>query len=390
MRMLRMRSIVLAGVLLAAATASLEPAQGADGRPVRVAAGVTPADEIVGERPIELVRANRKPKRTPLVNFDSLEGWSVECLDGAHAQLYPSNEQRVWKSKTAKLIYRGTDESSTVILRPPAPLPIARQFDCVNLWLYGNNWGYSPDPKTPQVQVFLLVTDEAGQEHDIWLSQVKWRDWWQVHQRIDAETNDRLGANSELTGIKVTRCGNAEDRVLFFEDLALYQESLAPLRFAPRPKRGIDPFPDQSPGANTGPGRLPFPTREQTILPANFESRFSNQVTEQPDGSFRFSYRGADALLEYVLYPGQTDLGRVEVFLAGHRIATGLVGAGLQWEQSREQVQLTSASLQDGVVRLVWNSGAESHLRLWQKSLVVDFFCTGGKRRNSTTERSPG
>ena len=37
-----------------------------------------PVGEAPGDRPYEMVRAGRKPPHTPLVNFDSLEGWQVE------------------------------------------------------------------------------------------------------------------------------------------------------------------------------------------------------------------------------------------------------------------------------------------------------------------------
>jgi hypothetical protein len=369
------------GTLLAAAADSVEAATDGVGASLRIAATTAPADEIIGRQPDEIVRANRKPKRSPLVEFDSLEGWSVECLGGATAKLYSSREQRVWDSKTAKLTCRGMREKGTLIVRPSAPIPIDAPFDCVNLWLHGDKWVYSREPSAPKLHVSLLVADGAGREHEIPLTRVRWMFWWLVHHRFDAKMINQLGPQSRFTGLKVTGSANADDRVLFFEDLAFYREKLAPLEFAPRPKRGIDPFPGQSPGANTGRGRLPFPTREQTILPTNLEARYSNQVTGQPDGSFRFVYRGLDALLEYVLYPGQADLGRVDVILNGDHVATGLVGAGLEWETPPEQPRLVQATLNEGVVRLVWDSGAESHLRLWQKSLVVDFFCPGGNAK---------
>lgn len=338
-----------------------------------------PADEDVGERPYEMVWANRQPDREPLVNFDSLDGWYLECLASTWARLHPSLEQRVWDSKTAKLTYRGTSEKSTVIIRPPAPIPIETDFDCVNLWLYGNNWGWARDPSTPRVTLYLLASDAEGVEHEVQLERVRWKEWWLVHRKFDSDTIERLVPGGKLTGLKITGCANTEDRALFFEDLVMYKESLAPLSFEPRPRRGIDPFPGQSPGANTGPGRLPFPTREETILPTNVERRFRNKVTENDDGSFRFIYRGKDAQLEYILHPGQKDLGWVEVLLNGTRVAIGLVGAGVELEEPSDTTRLAEAALQDGVVRLAWTNGVESHLRIWQKSLVVDFFCPGGK-----------
>ena len=42
-----------------------------------------PPDETPGARSYEMVWADRKPPRTPLVDFDSLQGWTLECRDGA-------------------------------------------------------------------------------------------------------------------------------------------------------------------------------------------------------------------------------------------------------------------------------------------------------------------
>ena len=73
----------------------------------------------IGERPYEMVRAGRKPVREPLVGFDSLEGWVLECESGATGRLIASRKQQLWDSPVAELVYRGSSEASRVTLRPP-------------------------------------------------------------------------------------------------------------------------------------------------------------------------------------------------------------------------------------------------------------------------------
>ncbi|MFH1739479.1 MAG: hypothetical protein ABIH23_10775 [bacterium] len=367
---------VLIPVLLILAASTLT--WGAAEEPVVYPAIPKPENEETGQRPYEMVQANRAPIRKPTIDFDSLEGWTVECFKGAQARLHPSSEQRVWDSNTGKLTYKGDSEESYFVLRPPSPVPLGQDVECVNVWVYGNNIGWAPDPSTPQVHIFLLASDKENREYQIELTRVNWKEWWLVHRKIDTEAAKQLVPGGKFTGIQITGCANKEDRTLFFEDLIVYKEDLKPLSFDPRPKRGIDPFPGQSPGANVGPGRLPFPTREETILPANLERRFRNKVTENDDGSFQFTYRGKDAELKYVLHPGQRDLGCVEVFLNGSPVAVGLAGAGVTLETPPDSTRLSEAVLKDGIVRLVWTNGVESHLRIQQKSLVVDFFCSGG------------
>ena len=349
-----------------------------------------PLDEKTGFRPYEMVWADRKPARPPLVNFNDLSGWTAECSGGADARLYPSYEQHVWNSPTAKLTYRGVDKNSTVTLRPPSPIPIPDGSDSITMWMHGNNWSWVPDPSTPQVTIGILVKDGDGQEHDVRLTRVRWKEWWLPHRKMDPSTVQDFQSGASFSGIRITNCANTENRDLFFENLTFYKESLQPIAFKPRPKRGIDPFPGQSPGPNIGPGRLPFPTREETILPSNQESRFENKVSENDDGTFRFSYKGDDAELEYVLHPGQKRLGWVDVVLNGEKVMTGLVGAGVELEESESFWRLLDASVEDDTVRLRWNHDTESHFRIWQKSLVVDVFCRGGNAKRLDYGRITG
>ncbi len=376
--------------------AALIPVLGAESASVTVrAAKPMPGDEAPGARPYEMVWADRKPPHTPLVNFDSLEGWQVECADGAVADLVGSQRQRVWESPVARLVYRGTSNKSTVVLRPPAPISIPDGVSATTVWVYGNNWSWAPDPGTPRTTVSLLVLDKNNEAHTLDLAQVGWKEWWLVHKVLPSNLLDKRPLR--LAGIRITGGSNKEDRELFFEDLVFFQESLAPLSFEPRPKRGVDPFPGQSPGANTGAGRLPFPTREETILPDNLTADFSTTL-EQAGDAWRFTYKDANTQLEYEIKPGERFWQPVIVRLNGNIIAKAMTEAGLKFlaepadarliqvrsvpvraseeNASRRHYEQLTASWRTTV------NGAEvviqSTVRLWQKSLVVDCICTGG------------
>ena len=58
-----------------------------------------------------------------------------------------------------------------------------------------------------------------------------------------------LKDGAALEGIEVAGGRNTENRALYFDNLAFYQEGLPPLKFEPRPARPFDPFP----GRNAGP-----------------------------------------------------------------------------------------------------------------------------------------
>ena len=86
---------------------------GAESNSVTIhAAKPAPPDETPGPRPYEMVRAARKPPHVPLIDFDSLDGWQVECAEGAVADLIGSQKQRVWESPVGRLVYplRGRTE----------------------------------------------------------------------------------------------------------------------------------------------------------------------------------------------------------------------------------------------------------------------------------------
>ena len=109
-----------------------------------------------------MVWANRTTDvRPPLVDFENLDGWTVACVD-AEASFQRSRQQQLWGQYVGALVYRGTGKKPTVVLKPPKPIPVSGPFNCVNLWVYGNNWSYGPDPKTPPVEIAVLLRGRNG------------------------------------------------------------------------------------------------------------------------------------------------------------------------------------------------------------------------------------
>ncbi len=229
----------------------------------------TNGSHTVGKRPYELDWANRvEDACPPLVDFEDVRGWRVECKD-AEAKFEQTREQQIWGEHVGKLSYRGTGAAPEVRVLPPNPIVISRPFDAVTLWCYGNNWGWATDPSTPRVGITALFLDGAGEEFSVFLYSVDWKEWFLLHRRLTPEQIARVKQGARFKGLLITNGKNKDERVLYFDNLAVFSEQFQPLTFEPRPLRGCTLLPGQSAGANTGPGRLPFPTREQTILPCN-------------------------------------------------------------------------------------------------------------------------
>jgi hypothetical protein len=155
----------------------------------------------------------------------------------------------------------------------------------------------------------------------------------------------------------------------------------------------VTPLPGQSAGTNTGPGKLPFPTREETILPDNVTSGFTTSL-ETAGKTFEFHYRGPDGHLVYRYRPASGTLSDVTACWEGRgtpfqpladggiRLAVGDGGRAAAPEKF-EPVECRRA--EDAVIS-TWHCrhGGQTAdvtytLRLWQKSLVVDVRCLGGQ-----------
>ncbi|HSB14260.1 MAG TPA: hypothetical protein VLE22_07355, partial [Bryobacteraceae bacterium] len=189
-----------------------------------------------------------------------------------------------------------------------------------------------------------------------------------------------------FTGIEIAKLKNADPRYFFCDSLAFYMEDLKPVPLQKQPKRNLKPFRGQITGLNTGEGTLPFPTREETILPANFEKDFQVTARQTTPNRFELQYKGKDAAVTYVYQPKTGNLSELTVAVNAGTPYRPMDGGGVRFTDTPEgqvpQGSLLSATLQDGVVKAKFAIGSrvvDYELRLWQKSLVLDVWCEGGE-----------
>ena len=342
------------------------------------------ADEgPVGKRPYEMQWAGRtEDDRPALLDFEDLAAWTVETHNSV-ASLTRSRERPLWGRYVGKLAYRGTGDGPRVTIRPPKPIRIDAAFDCVNFWVHGNNSPWFRFPDTPQVDLYVVLRGADGKEVRVSMGKVRWYEWWVMHRRL----SPTMAQGAALVALEIAGGTNKEDRLLFFDNLSVYEEQLAPLTFEPRPKRGVDPFPGQSPGLNTGPGRLPFPTREETILPDNLTREFETTLERDGEG-FVFRYRGADGTLAYRYTPASGTLSDVTARWEGRgESLRPLVDGGTHPPDGESPdagaERLSCERVGDTIVsrwRIAPGRREVTYtFRLWQKSLVVDVACPGGR-----------
>ncbi len=340
-------------------------------------------NEPVGVRPYEMVWANRAEPAPPTVRFDDLKGWQMEVNGGAQATLQVSRAQNVWDRPVARLRYHGTGQAEAkprILLRPPRPLPLPGDADAVDMWVFGNRWSWENPPGTPPVNLVLHLRDGEDQPRELSMDAVRWQEWWLLHRKLPAGWKPPL----RFVQLEVAGGWQSDWRELFFDSIRFYHEELPPLTLAARPRRNLTLFRGQSPGANTGAAKLPFPTRETTILPPHFGSRFRNE-TRRAGAGFAFTYRGDDGVLSYHFDPS-LGLASVRATFAPEPAGAApspvgrlLDGAGVRCAGAPTRAALTSATLARGVVTAGYEDGTTLQLRIWQKSLVVDVINRTGR-----------
>ena len=354
-------------------------------------AAIAQGQEVVGERPYEMEWANRtEDDHPPLIDFEDLTGWTVE-VDNAEATFERSREQQIWGKHVGKLTYRGTGASPEVRILPPEPVRIDRHFDAVTIWIYGNTWGYRYDTTTPQVAVTAVFADAEDNEFGVSLTRVRWKEWFLCHRRLTPEQIERVAGGASFKYFQVRNGTNEDDRVLYFDNLAVFVEEFPPLEFDPRRKRGIDMFPGQGVGTNTGPGKLPFPTRPETILPDNLTDEFKTSLSSDGD-AFVFTYQGADGKLTYRLEPETGTWSDISAQWEGRGVLIRPCADGGVYLQTADgpappdDTEHLGTARKGETVESRWRLSAGDvsaevtyTFRLWSKSLVMDTVAPGGQ-----------
>ena len=354
------------------------------------------SEEKPGERPYEMDWANRtKDDYPPLIDFENFGKWRIETKE-AKATFVQSSEQRIFGNYTAKLTYCGEKKATSpvVLVRPEKQIPVPGvSFDAMSCWIYGNNWAWVQDKTTPRVSVSLLFQLPEGNEIAVPLTYVRWREWFLCHYRFTPEQQKTLNRKGcFFSGIKVTGGTNSEDRSIWFDNIALFKEEFKPLEFSKRPQRGITMFPGQDSGQNTGSGRLPFPNREETILPVNKDPNAKISVSKS-DRFFQFFYEGSDGKLTVIYEPISGTWSDLRIKWNGSQWITPLTDGGINSlindQKESEPVEkriIKQARLDNNKLKTRWtlksktvSVDVEYDIQLMNKSIVLDTFAKGGR-----------
>ena len=341
-----------------------------------------PPDEKVGERPYEM--AGRTEERVPLVDFEDLSGWEVRGYDGGKATLSRSREEQIWGKYVARITYSGETRNGRVEICPPEPVEIPGAFDSVNIWLYGDNWGWVQYPSLMRASLFIRILDAGGETHEVNMGVIDARYWFLAHRTFagkgswspnySSTADGKIDFPAKLAGIVLSPCADKEPRTIYLDSVSFYREELKPLVFKERRQK------------------LPFPTTEDTILPSDNHD-YTNEV-EEIAGTYVFRYLASDCNFEYIYSPKTGTLSDLEV-LYGEKIRfKPTLGGGIRFDVSGRVLgpddadvrrELVSEDFDHGVVTTEWLLESESvklpysfSFRIEGKSLILDVTAPGG------------
>jgi hypothetical protein len=343
-----------------------------------------------GIRPYELDWAKRnQDEYPPFVDFQDLSGWKAS----GPAKIYfnSTSEKPLFLPKSAR-IEMNTIDRGEILLSPPAPLALPKDFNAVSLWIYGDGFNvfveYAP---TNKLTVTALFRTSSGESLNIPFIYIRHGQWFQAHHQFTQAQMEKFKNGGQFLGFKITGFGPKENRVIYLSSFSIFNDKFKPLHSDPQPHRGIALLPGADPGINTGKGKLPFPTREETILPLNFSKNFKNTCSF--DGkTATFNYAGDDCKIsyKYKLESGGFDVIEASItYPDGTRSAfKPAIGGGVFFGDKVEaptSAKLLNCKIDKNVLSAEWEMTVNDkpvkiiyRLRIWQKSLVLDVLSEGG------------
>lgn len=253
-----------------------------------------PESESIGVKPYEM--AMRKEDKVPIITFDNCDKWIIET-ENSEADLYLSSEQRLFRDTSGKLVYKTTNKEASVSLLYETPITLKDPWDCIDFWVYGDHWLWGEPLYSTAFKHYALIEGADGEIHELDFSQSGYgglvhKYWFLSHLKI----NKTIKSPAKFIGLKFKGNNTVPGRkhTIFLGPLYIYNELLKELSFEEFPKK------------------LPFPLREETILPINNYSDYDNEIKKNGE-SYRFSYHGKDMDMEYTLNVSRGILGGIKL-----------------------------------------------------------------------------
>ncbi|RLD77136.1 MAG: hypothetical protein DRJ07_15175, partial [Bacteroidetes bacterium] len=230
-----------------------------------------PFQKGIGEIPYEM--KDRVEERKPLISFDDCTQWEVSSKN-CDVKLYRTQEQRVFRKYSGKIIYKTTAKKTEFSVKLKSPILLKEPWDCINFWNYGDHWLWGEPIWTTAMDLSIIMEDGNGKKHTIKMVQdgygkLNAKYWFLNHLKL----KEKLKGPSKFIGFsfKSNNSDVGNEHTIFLESIYVYKEEYKPMTFKE--------LPDD----------MPFPLRKQTILPVNKTVRYKNDIKKKGE-KYLFSY----------------------------------------------------------------------------------------------------
>ena len=214
-------------------------------------------------RPYEFEWANRtKDDFPPVLPLVDAAGWRVVATN-AVASFTRSEERALFGDGVARLTFRATGPNASLRLVPPEPVALPDGFDTMGIWVYvpgEERWDPVKGLETTKIRGCADIIDSKGKTFPFVLGRIALHlEWFLSRRRLAPADIARVKKGAKFASFSFWGFKNTEDRSIDLTSFTAFRDPLKPLAFKPRAKRGVQLFPDEPQGINTGEGRLPFP-----------------------------------------------------------------------------------------------------------------------------------
>ena len=319
-----------------------------------------PDEEKREPRPYELEWSGRPEGPPPQVALEDLSGWTAVADGDMDISLHASAKHRLWRRQGARLTYSGGTAPTTVLIRPPAPVPITVPFDAADLWLFPE----IERMKERHPELTAHVEDARGREFSIDLGPVKNSYWVRLHGVVPRGNRARMALPARFIGLSCALFPVQAPRSLYLESLALSMRNRRPF------------------AENTRPPSPAFPIHDDGILP-DAPTDCRNEARPEGRGAV-FTARTPTGTLEYRVEPEAGVLAGVRARWDSGPwftpMAEGGIEIGAAHRGAEADTRMGACELRDGVLHATWRRSVEwsAQYRLRGFTLAIDVQCDGG------------
>ena len=227
--------------------------------------------------------------------------------DDSVASFARSREQQLWGEYVGKLVYRGTGHAADRRrCGRPSRSPFPRRSTASTSGSTATTGPGCPTRPRRRSTIAVLLRGQGGQAIRVPLGSVRWQEWWVMHRRLTAGADRPARRRRAVRGHRGRRRQEqGGPHALLRQPRGLPASRSPPLKFEPRPERGIDLLPGQGTGHEHRPGQAALPHARRDDPARQPDDRVQGRTWSNRATRYAFHYRGDDGAARLPLPAGR-------------------------------------------------------------------------------------